>query len=160
MRTLISVAGNICSGKTTICELLSKKLDIPFFSIDDYRVRYKAFSIEGERNAWDNLVIDIAKCNMAIFESSGVSVNINKVHKVFDKIITVLIDCDDKSALRRLYEKKMKGYSLVPYPFKRAPWPETINRIGTKLDKMKYDMKFNSVKMDPELITEKIIKSI
>ncbi|WP_257141260.1 adenylyl-sulfate kinase [Priestia megaterium] len=40
MKKTIILIGPICSGKTTVAEIISNKLDIPQCSIDDVRFDY------------------------------------------------------------------------------------------------------------------------
>jgi broad-specificity NMP kinase len=157
---LISITGNICSGKSSVAEILSAKTGIPVFSIDQYRITFKAFDYDGERLAWFNLINDISRAKTAIFESSGLSANVDKVYSSFERRIIVFLDPDETILLRRLSQRRMKGYSEVPYPFKKNSLPDSVRQMGVKFLRLRYNLKFDTEKMTPEVIADEIIKSI
>jgi hypothetical protein len=142
MSVLYSLTGNICSGKSTLGRALSQKHSIPFYSIDDYRVKFNAFDIPGEEMAWKELMFDISKKETALLESSGLSENLPGVYAFFDKTVVVLLTSPVDILIHRACLRTKK----IPfcYSFKNKPLGSHIIEIDIKLKLLKYNFQLNS----------------
>ena len=109
-KVTINIIGNICSGKTTLIEKLKSEIsNASFFSIDEYRKRFSDGSASADSNCWERMIADVARADIAIVESTGVSQHYYRLRNIPDRnTITVLIDCDADTCLRR-YEARPKN---------------------------------------------------
>ena len=162
MRRLISFVGNICSGKSTISNIVAKTLAIEVFSIDEFRKKHQAFLINGEWAAWDDLKQSISGKEIAILESSGLSQNVRDIYSFFDETIIVLIDCPSNILIKRIAEREASNYEPVPFCYARKT--ESVEKrvadFGKLLSAIKPNFIFNSHEMDVEEISKRVIEII
>ncbi len=78
---IISLVGNICTGKTTVGKLLSDAIGFKFISIDEERVKNKAHTYRRELASWNGLALLAKQHKDVIVESSGLSGRIHGIYK-------------------------------------------------------------------------------
>jgi len=140
----IILIGNICTGKTTLANSLSKKNKFPLFLIDDYRFRFNPDStFEGEFNAWTNLKKDISNQENSIFESSGTSMWFNVIiSRLKGKKIIIKLDSS-----RSNISERIKSRVQVPLPYDTSDINKSLNHIDSKLKQIEYDFMFDTSKV-------------
>ena len=159
MKVLYSFIGNICSGKSTVSEIVSKELNINHYSVDKYRVKHNAYLITEEWSAWDELTNAISKQNTALLESSGLSQNLTDIYKLFDKVVIILFECPKEILIERIVRRNNSNYSKIPFCYKTdQPIEVIVSNFETKLEKITPDFTFNSHYLTVKEITNQIIQ--
>jgi nicotinamide riboside kinase len=110
----INIIGNICSGKSTLIEKVKAQTnDVSFFSIDEYRKRYSDGSAHYDALCWERMIENVAKSEIAIVESSGVSKYFNNLCTIPDRnVITILLEIDTYSSLMRYKSRPSNGLGI------------------------------------------------
>jgi len=160
MKILYSFVGNVCSGKSTVSEIVAKKHSIALYSIDEYRIKHNAVLISEEWAAWDDLKNGISKENIAILESSGISQNINEIYSLFDKVIIIMMDCHVDVLFQRINEREQSNYPKVPCWWNRKNEPMSESKINELDSKLKSLIKANYAYSTDKMPIDKIIKDI
>lgn len=141
MSLLISFVGNICTGKTTVSKKIADYFTCNCYSIDEYRIKYSAFEKISEAVAWDKMTDSIKNENIAVVESSGLSINIRHIYRLFDKVIVIKLFSPESVILKRIEERKQNGYVSVPFCFDSQY--ETKEKKVRKLEKLVAKLKFD-----------------
>lgn len=133
MKLLISIIGNICTGKSAVCRQLHKQLNIPYFSIDEYRRMHNAHTIDSEWRAWDELINDISHEYTAILESSGTSVNLEDIYGKFDKVVVIKLSAPSDEIAQRFAER-VSDPDYIPVPFFGRKDNEKLTDIVARME--------------------------
>ena len=136
--------GNLGTGKTTLGKAIAEKLDIPIFSIDEYRIKYNPKgNFQQEFRSWFNLRNDIQKHDQVIFDSTGTS---QWYDVILDKLkgenVIIKLFCTPDLMKKRISERDQK----VPLPYK-FELDYSISAIFQKLDKIEAHFNFDSGKL-------------
>jgi len=97
MKKIYFVGGSPCAGKSTICEILSKKFNLYYFKVDDYLDKYmKKVALNSETLCKKNLSMtseEIWMRNPIIQKNDELSI----YKEIFDSVIQDLekINCDN-----------------------------------------------------------------
>jgi hypothetical protein len=119
---LISVIGNIASGKTTLCKKIAEKFNVQCIEVNE---KYK-----------------ITK-PVVLFESSGISWKLNNATRRFSKVITIMVECGKDKTFERLEMRKNSEYK---YPRNEMAPKEFYFSLLPQISKLKYDIKYDSEK--------------
>ena len=146
MRVLISFVGNICTGKTTVSKMIADYFTCNCYSIDEYRIKYSAFDKIFEAVAWDKMTDSIKNENIAVVESSGLSINIRHIYRLFDKVIVIKLFSPETIILKRIEERKLNGYVSVPfcYDSQYETKEMKVRKIEKLVSKLKFDFCINT----------------
>ncbi|MEI6821467.1 MAG: hypothetical protein WCL51_06000 [Bacteroidota bacterium] len=146
MKILISFVGNICTGKTTASKMIADYFTCNCYSIDEYRIKYSAFDKIFEAVAWDKMTDSIKNENIAVVESSGLSINIRHIYRLFDKVIVIKLFSSEAVILKRIEERKLNGYVRVPFCYGSQYEPKEIKvrKIEKLVSKLKFDFCINT----------------
>ena len=114
--------GMMGSGKTTIGSLVSKKLNLNFFDIDEYIEKKigekisKIFDKKGEkffRNIEEKTTLEILKKkNVVIALGGGAFINANIRREVLKNHMSFWLKLDDITILKRIKKKPQKTYCV------------------------------------------------
>lgn len=161
MSQLISLTGNICTGKSTVAAQLHKLTGWPVFSIDDFRIKHNAKFITEEWDAWSDLTIQCMVKEVAILDTTGLSKSALKLYYAFDRVKVVQLHAPLVTINYRIRERERSGYQWPPYCYRRnqTPW-EAAMRMQPLLIKLDHDLSFNTEKLSPEQIAQRIMKTI
>lgn len=161
MSLIISLTGNLCTGKSTVAAELHKLTSWPVFSIDDFRIKHNAVLITEEWVAWEDLITQISQAENAILETTGLPKPIHRVYDHFTNLKLVQLTAPLKVIEERLQQRKTVGYQWPPYCYNRDVDPlETARRIQPHCLKFTQDLIFDSVELPPESIAQRIMESI
>ena len=114
----IFIIGGVCSGKTTICNILKNSFGFVYLAIDDYRLNFSDGSLQGEKLAYQKFIKDVNSIESEkpiVIESSGLS-------QYFDELETVRrfifhLEVSELEAKFRQVERELSGYKKVPFPY-------------------------------------------
>lgn len=155
---LISVIGNICTGKSIVCNVLMTKLKgFKYYSIDEYRSKTPS-TIKGEEKAWATMLNDFHRDSIeyhALLETSGVSKHIQKFYNRHRAMRIIKLECDPYFIFERFDKRGFKN--KLPYNY---TFDESYSYIDEKLKTVYSDHVFNSSYDTPEEITSQIITAI
>ena len=161
MSQLIYLTGNICTGKSTTAAELHKLTGWPVFSIDDFRIKHNALLITEEWTAWEDLIQQISQAKNAILETTGLPKSVLRIYGHFNNFKIVQITASLKVIEQRLEQRKANGYQWPPYCYNRDSSPlETAHRIQPQIHKFPHDILFDTEKLPPEEIAQRIMKTI
>lgn len=162
MNTLISIVGNIASGKTTISELLAEQTGLPVFAVDAYRIKHQAHDITKEWDAWNDLIAEIQQHPVAILESSGLSKQVKQIYSLFDEVLIIMIDCPPRECLNRLQLRQKDGYKPVPYCYGGGFETDKskIEGLYASLFKIQPTKTYSSYKLSAEAIAQDIEETL
>ncbi len=161
MSLLISLTGNLCTGKTKVANELHKLTGWPVFSIDDFRIKHNARFITAEWDAWQDLIRQISQEKNAILETTGLPKSVFRIYGHFNNFKIVQLTASLKVIEQRLEQRKANDYQWPPYCYNRDVSPlETAHRIQPHLSKLHHDLSFNTEKTPPEEIAQRIMETI
>lgn len=160
MKTLISIIGNIKTGKSTIANLLSSEMNLPVFNFESYRAKcvsiYKGKNSTLPQNVWNVLTADIKKQNIAILDSSGVSINEPKIYGYFEHKVIIRLDCARDLSWSRLNNEFQKMQTPAGSKISFSHYDGMMDRRAQALRNIKYDFVFDTKKLSSETIVGEI----
>jgi broad-specificity NMP kinase len=157
---LISIIGNLCTGKSTICKILNKNYGLTYYSIDNYRIKYNAIDYKKEFEAWKNFQTDIANCQQTvILETSGLSMWMPEIYLNADELIIIKLVAPIEILEMRLLERKKNNYH-IPFYINNTNDKESIIKFENKLQRTFSNYTFDTNIIEINKLVEFIIKII
>ncbi len=150
---LISVIGNIASGKSAFIRNFKKRLpDYSVLSIDDYRKRHNQEGTKvGEMKAWAYLQQRVSERENIILETSGIG---SKYHSTILKysgvVVTVFINTEWDVCIMNHRRRMEKGYKLPP-----MPWTSDVENSIKEMDTL-----YQGIECDFEISNKEDIEGI
>ena len=121
----IFLIGGVCSGKTTICNILKNSFGFEYLAIDNYRMKFSDGSLEGEKLAYQKFIQDVNSIeseNAIVVECSGLS-------QYFEELETrncfiFHLEVSEMESKFRQVERNKNGYLSPPFPY-------VFNKVST-----------------------------
>lgn len=126
---IIALIGNVCTGKTTLGNLLSKRLNWPLLSIDDYRRQCHANNRRAEAQAWARMKLDAERFCNCIIESTGLSGRIYDVYRANGTPRKTVKLTADIETLKARYADRTDH---PPHPYTRQPLEHMQQELNDK----------------------------
>jgi adenylate kinase family enzyme len=114
----IFIIGGVCSGKTTICNILKNSFGFKYLAIDEYRQKFGDGSLEGEKLAYQKFIQDVN----SIESESPIVVECSGLSQYFDELETVRrfifhLEVSEIESKFRQVQRELNGYKKVPFPY-------------------------------------------
>lgn len=145
---MIAVTGNMCSGKSSLIDLLYRATRLPVLSIDDYRRRYNSdasWKLERELYRWmiDDIESLESKRQSYLVEITGASMSWPLLLHAACESTVIRLMCSVDTCITRYDERLATGYEMPPVPFDGGPH-QSIQAISDILDLVPYDIHLSS----------------
>jgi adenylate kinase family enzyme len=130
----IFLIGGVCSGKTTICNILKNSFGFKYLAIDEYRQKFSDGSLEGEKLAYQNFIKDVNSIeseNAVVVECSGLSQYFEELETKHCFIFH--LEVGEMEAKNRQVQRELSGYKKVPFPYifnKMVSFDDYISKFG------------------------------
>ncbi len=138
----------MCSGKSSLIDLLYRATGLAVLSIDDYRRRYNhdaSWRVEQELYRWmlDDIKVLEAKGESYLVEITGASMSWPLLLHAATKATVIRLHCSMDTCISRYDERLGSGYDMPPVPFDGHPH-QSIRSIADILDLVPYDIHLSS----------------
>ena len=114
----IFLIGGVCSGKTTICNILKNSFGFKYLAIDNYRQKFGDGSLEGEKLAYQKFIQDVN----SIESESPIVVECSGLSQYFEELETkncfiFHLEVSEMEAKYRQVQRGLSGYLAPPFPY-------------------------------------------
>lgn len=149
-KKIITVTGNIASGKSTFCKRLAAALGYTHMAMDDYRIRYGDWTVQGDNEAKRRFKADFAMGSHIIYESIGRGSVFQHVMRHYAAFVVtrIRIETELETCLRRHYNREQ----TVPYPYGKGDIAAQLADIRAFLATQPYDYQIKSKEDETETI--------
>lgn len=178
---ILTLTGLPGSGKSTIAEMLSKRLNMSWYSMGDLRgkmARERGISIDelnkiGETQAFTDKDVDSYQEKLGREQDNFIMDGRLSWHFI-PQSFKIFLDVDEDEAARRIFEASKQGLRKDEEPYSSVE--EVKERIRSRiasdqkrykqyynigfLDRSNYDLVIDTTNLSPEEITEKILSAL
>lgn len=178
---ILTLTGAPGSGKSTVANLLSEKLHIPWYSIGDLRgkmAKERGLSIDelnklGEVEGFTDKDVDAYQTNLGKENESLIMDGRLSWHFIPGSF-KIFLDVDPDEAARRIFNASQKGLRPDEKPY--ASVEDVKTRVAERLasdqrryqkyyginylDRSNYDLVLDTTNGNPEMIVEQILKAL
>jgi adenylate kinase family enzyme len=130
----IFLIGGVCSGKTTICNILKNSFGFKYLAIDEYRQKFGDGSLEGEKLAYQKFIQDVNSIeseNAIVIECSGLSQYFEELET--KNCFVFHLEVSEMESKFRQVQREINGYKQVPFPYtfnKITTFDDSISKFG------------------------------
>ena len=158
-KKVILIVGNMGAGKSTLCQILSEKLEWKWLAMDNFRNQAQKESWGGEHEAQKELLYQLLNTDLSIYETTAHGNTYHTVMKLLRKHqishLTIKLECSPEICHSRLMERN----SLPNFPKRMNLW-NSLWLLHDSLEKVQAHLSINVASNTPEEIATAILDTL